>query len=370
MLSVLGLLQPANASLLVAGEYFVDNDPGLGNGIPLSVVTGDSIDLQSGFLTGALSPCVHTVFVRYRDISGVWSSAVGKPFTVLPAGLSQPTPLTSGEFFIDADPGPGHGSPIMFAAGDSVDIQIGIPTNALTAGTHTVSARFQSSGAWSQSTTKPFTALPVQPPQATRLASATATIHGILLSGAVYDTSFALSPEDGAFDSTLESTEDVLLTSYAAEPGALQRGNYTLTVAYQDDLGTLLPSTSISFEVTSGLVIRAAYPNPTDVSLHWLHSELDNSYYAVYRGSDFNGVYTFVDSTTGGFYTDQNILAQDGRKFYRVTARYLGSALLIDGKEITPLDPAFAQATDIMREQPKATVVRASLPLRVHKVTE
>jgi hypothetical protein len=116
-----------------------------------------------------------------------------------------------------------------------------------------------------------------------------------------------------------------------------------MTVLYSDNLGNDLPEVQMYFEVTSGLVVRAAYPGVNDVSLHWFHSELDNGYYSVYRGNSLGGVYSFVDSTSGNFYTDANVLIQNGPKFYRVTARYWGWSIMVVGNRVVPLDPAFAE---------------------------
>ena len=72
--------------VIVGGEYFVDKDPGVGKGIPLSPedgAFGGATEVGPGSIeTAALSVGAHTVFVRLRDQEGVWSEARSAGFTV------------------------------------------------------------------------------------------------------------------------------------------------------------------------------------------------------------------------------------------------------------------------------------------------
>jgi len=57
-------------STIVAGEYFINSDPGVGNGIPIKIdafgkATIKHVDIQKG----------DVIFVRYKDSYGRWSPA-------------------------------------------------------------------------------------------------------------------------------------------------------------------------------------------------------------------------------------------------------------------------------------------------------
>lgn len=58
---------------LASVEYFFDTDPGYGNGSPLIFSPFDSIDLISTIGIWSLDSGYHTIYIRVKDLSGVWS---------------------------------------------------------------------------------------------------------------------------------------------------------------------------------------------------------------------------------------------------------------------------------------------------------
>lgn len=69
-------------SLIMASEYFIDTDPGVGNGIPMPVGTpSDSVTFNGVVTTGALPFGNHFLFVRTKDQKGVWSLYEPQQFT-------------------------------------------------------------------------------------------------------------------------------------------------------------------------------------------------------------------------------------------------------------------------------------------------
>ncbi|MBX7206215.1 MAG: T9SS type A sorting domain-containing protein [Bacteroidia bacterium] len=58
---------------LASVEYFFDTDPGFGNGSPLIFSSFDSIDLISTIGIWSLDSGYHTIYIRVKDLSGVWS---------------------------------------------------------------------------------------------------------------------------------------------------------------------------------------------------------------------------------------------------------------------------------------------------------
>jgi hypothetical protein len=59
---------------IVEAEYFIDTDPGLGNGTPLSITTPtDLITITPSISTPVLANGDHYLFIRTKDILGKWS---------------------------------------------------------------------------------------------------------------------------------------------------------------------------------------------------------------------------------------------------------------------------------------------------------
>ncbi|MFZ2906632.1 MAG: T9SS type A sorting domain-containing protein [Cyclobacteriaceae bacterium] len=68
---------------IVEAEYFIDLDPGFGNGTPLSISTpSDLITITPTITTPVVADGNHYLFVRTRDILGKWSHYEPLVFTV------------------------------------------------------------------------------------------------------------------------------------------------------------------------------------------------------------------------------------------------------------------------------------------------
>lgn len=68
---------------IVEAEYFIDSDPGFGNGTPLSISTpSDLITITPTLVTPVLPDGPHYLFIRTRDILGKWSHFEPQVFTV------------------------------------------------------------------------------------------------------------------------------------------------------------------------------------------------------------------------------------------------------------------------------------------------
>jgi hypothetical protein len=129
-------------------EYFIDTDPGFGNGNRLLAGSGTDISSQQTIInvTG-LSTGVHRLYIRSRDQSGHWSlvhfgifdNSIATPYPV--AQVAAP-PIGELEYYIDTDPGFGNGTAVSFTAGTDIsNLSINIPLNSITAGQHTIYIR-------------------------------------------------------------------------------------------------------------------------------------------------------------------------------------------------------------------------------------
>ena len=67
---------------ITTAEYFIDSDPGMGNGIPIDAAYGNSItDIDINIPTDELDLGVHWAFVRFKDSEEKWSAPRGSPFS-------------------------------------------------------------------------------------------------------------------------------------------------------------------------------------------------------------------------------------------------------------------------------------------------
>ncbi len=142
---------PYVSKTITEAEYFIDTDPGEGNGTSLPVADGtwdESMEylLAEGIESSPLSLGQHSLFVRVRDSYNVWSVPRKVNFNVIEA--SPYKILDSAEYFVDTDPGIGSGSPLTATDGafdESFEeaSKNGISTSSLSPGPHTVGVRFK-----------------------------------------------------------------------------------------------------------------------------------------------------------------------------------------------------------------------------------
>jgi hypothetical protein len=148
-------------------EYFVDTDPGLGAGIPISVTSpGLTINQNVAINIGALSQGFHRLVFRVQNTNGTWSEQLSNLFYVLPpAPVAGNANITRAEYFIDTDPGVGNGTQIPpFTAGASVSSAFSIPVNTLSQGFHRLNVRIRNGDrTWSHHSSSLFYVLPNEP---------------------------------------------------------------------------------------------------------------------------------------------------------------------------------------------------------------
>jgi hypothetical protein len=133
-------------------EYYIDNDPGPGNGtfIPIFTSFPHSVDLFHSIPTGSLSTGFHMLHVRAQDGDGNWGIPDSKPFYVVQGGVTSTTNIIQLEYFFDTDPGIGAATPVTFTGGAQIDIPLLIGTTALSDGFHSIHIRAKDvDGQWS-----------------------------------------------------------------------------------------------------------------------------------------------------------------------------------------------------------------------------
>lgn len=143
----------ANAQSIQSAEYFLDSDPGLGNGTQIMIVGGDSISISDSIMLNGIDPGFHFLYVRVLDSLGI-SSANRQLFYVLDTNSVSTkleySPIVQAEYFLDSLPPVGQGIPLPIPKGGIVNSSHSISISGLPLGTHWIGIRVKdSSGVWS-----------------------------------------------------------------------------------------------------------------------------------------------------------------------------------------------------------------------------
>jgi len=271
VLGTRGLFADANSTKISAAEYFVDTDPGEGNGTALTAQDGtfdsevESIAPVDLNVTGlAVGP--HLIGIRYKDDNNTWGEVLYQTIHVY-----DPNPNVSGsggggsgdgsgssggfatiqaaEYFVDTDPGEGNGT--AFQAQDGAfdsEVESILPKDlnvtGLSVGPHLVGVRYQdNNNTWGEVLYQTIHVYDANPEvNASGSGGGSGGMGGFtVIAGAEYfigndpgeGNATALQPKDGAFDSEVEST----LTASLSLQG-YPIGVYLVGVRYMDNEGT------------------------------------------------------------------------------------------------------------------------------------
>lgn len=139
-----------------ASEYFFDTDPGPGQGTPISITPGNTVNFTQSFSVSALQPGFHFLAIRTKETSGSWGLPEARGFYITNQTVNS-TDVTAAEYFFDTDPGPGNGTSLPVTAGNTVSFPSVIPLGSLPAGFHFLAVRTKdASGSWGLFETRGF----------------------------------------------------------------------------------------------------------------------------------------------------------------------------------------------------------------------
>jgi GH18 family chitinase len=134
-------------------EFFVNTDPGFGQGTNIPVAAGQTTvsNLAFNVPIASLTATADYLYVRTKDERGRWSEAVRQQLD----GISpvQTPSIVKAEFFVNTDPGFGLGTNIPVAAGQTTvsNLAFNIPTTSLTAAADYLYVRTKDErGRWSE----------------------------------------------------------------------------------------------------------------------------------------------------------------------------------------------------------------------------
>ncbi|TAE16513.1 MAG: hypothetical protein EAZ47_05110 [Bacteroidetes bacterium] len=161
-------LSPATLENVSRLEYFVNTDPGIGNGINIPITAGTNLEnINFPLPVASLPNGAHLVGFRARTVGGSWSHTNNllfvKPYPNLLAG-SRPN-ITAMEYFLDYDPGIGRGISVPISADTNyTNLTFNVNLTGIVPGTHFVQARTRdANGNWSKVNSWQFT-IPGTPP--------------------------------------------------------------------------------------------------------------------------------------------------------------------------------------------------------------
>ncbi len=148
--------------MLSSAEYFIDNDPGVGNGQQIAITpnTNDT-SLSFNLNTASLNPGLHTLYVRTKNNIGQYSIVQRQSFFVTPTNPI----LSSVEYFIDNDPGVGNGQQITITPNaNDTSLSFNLNTSSINPGLHTLYVRTKNNiGQYSVVERQRFFILPTNP---------------------------------------------------------------------------------------------------------------------------------------------------------------------------------------------------------------
>jgi hypothetical protein len=139
-----------NVSNIVAAEFFIDTDPGVGNGTAISPSpTGSNPTFIASIPSTSLTNGFHFVAIRTKDATGKWGLFENRGFFIS-SSTTNVSNIVAAEFFIDTDPGVGNGTAISPSpSGSNPTFIATIPTTSLTTGFHFVAIRTKDAqGKW------------------------------------------------------------------------------------------------------------------------------------------------------------------------------------------------------------------------------
>ena len=138
---------------IAAGEFFIDTDPGFGNGVNIPIVQGADLN-NVNFLANVtgINTGFHQISVRFRDANGRWGHTNSKSFykEVL-ASSNILSNIVKVEYFVDTDPGFGNGTSVSISPStDITSLTFPIDMTNVSIGNHKIYVRgLNAVGKWS-----------------------------------------------------------------------------------------------------------------------------------------------------------------------------------------------------------------------------
>ncbi|MBU2922238.1 T9SS type A sorting domain-containing protein [Winogradskyella psychrotolerans] len=118
---------PPVGSNLSEAEYFIDTDPGVGNGTSLSITADQTLNDTFNIPTAGLDNGLHVLHIRVKDLDHNWGLFYRDYFYIQTISNVVSSPITAAEYFFDTDPGIGNGASIPITEGFTINETFAIP---------------------------------------------------------------------------------------------------------------------------------------------------------------------------------------------------------------------------------------------------
>ncbi|MDA9773511.1 T9SS type A sorting domain-containing protein [Saprospiraceae bacterium] len=127
---------------IVAAEYFMDDDPGEGAGIPIAIAASNELTVIETIDESTFSRVAKELHVRTQDISGKWSH---NTIHLLKKRITATSDMQEGEYFFDTDPGIGLATNFVLPSNvDVSDLNVIVMAGGLVPGMHDLYVRTKS----------------------------------------------------------------------------------------------------------------------------------------------------------------------------------------------------------------------------------
>ncbi|NNC84286.1 MAG: T9SS type A sorting domain-containing protein [Flavobacteriales bacterium] len=158
-----GLILAGQAQLSITGaEYFIDTDPGVGNGIAIGITPGAEIEESFIVDLSGLEPGLHKIHIRTQNENGEWGLYTEEIFYTRDPIAHD---IVAAEYTVDSEPGLGAGESVAVTTGLEVEESFTVPTDGLEEGFHVVKVRVQNAeGNWSLSARRLFVVMDLTTP--------------------------------------------------------------------------------------------------------------------------------------------------------------------------------------------------------------
>jgi hypothetical protein len=217
------------AKPIVAAEFFINTDPGVGSGTAILITNGISIEESFDVTLPELEAGFHSIFIRTKDEDGNWSMYDGRVFYIQPVvSVLTTTPIVAGEYFFNEEPGVGNGTALTsFESNEFLELTDQVSTNGLTEGFHNLFFRTKdANGIWSMHEGRIIYVQPEQP--ATEIAP--------IVTAEYYfneDPGFG----NGNIINTGDANETILVNLENIETSALDKGEHNIYVRVKNEDG-------------------------------------------------------------------------------------------------------------------------------------
>jgi hypothetical protein len=148
-------ITPAALTTITRVEFFVDNDPGLGNGTAAAITPGTNLsNITFSINPVPLVPGTHIIGTRSLTADGLWSKTnywlFFKPYANFTPGVA--SNINYVEYFADTDPGIGNAIPVSITPGLNLsDVNLPLNITSTKSGTHIFGMRSRdAAGNWSK----------------------------------------------------------------------------------------------------------------------------------------------------------------------------------------------------------------------------